>query len=241
MGIPAAAAVDLDVLLSDDLSKLLTAAFVPPITAAGWTQTRARIKAAFEKQLKPGEGPKELARLVKTHGVEGLDGGDRDAVEQFVKDLSGYGLFLVPAGEVESWLPELQIQGHGSRWLVPVFERMGGDPQDPRYIHPGDGDVWATQILDVKLGDHSRYASALARNDPTLLAKSDPAPPARGNRICRSTRKIMPCANVTGSANVTECTFHHSMFCSRSSFRTRRWRRVLAQMMETQTARLRRG
>ena len=142
MGIPAAAAVDLDVLLSDDLSKLLTAAFVPPITAAGWTQTRARIKAAFEKQLKPGEGPKELARLVKIHGVEGLVGGDRDAVEQFVNDLSSYGLFLVPAGEVERWLPELQIQGHGSRWLVPVFERMGGDPQDPRYIHPGDGDVW---------------------------------------------------------------------------------------------------
>src|SRR5471030_2736406 len=31
--------------------------------------------------------------------------------------------------------------------------------------------------------------SALARNDPTLLAKSDPAPPTRGCRICRSTRK----------------------------------------------------
>jgi hypothetical protein len=143
MGIPAAAAVDLDVLLSDDLSKLLKAAFVPPITASGWTQTRARIKAAFQKQLKPGDGSPELSRLVKMVGVQGLTGMDRDSIEQFLNDLSMYGLFLVPVGEVERWLPELQIVGHASRWLIPVFEKMGSDPRDPSYVHPGQEDVWA--------------------------------------------------------------------------------------------------
>ena len=36
---------------------------------------------------------------------------------------------------------------------------------------------------------HPPAASALARNDPTLLAKSDPAPPVSGCPIYRSTRK----------------------------------------------------
>src|SRR6266567_4981672 len=87
--------------------------------------------------------------------------------------------------------------------------------------------------------------SALARNDPTLLAKSDPAPPVRGNRIWRSTRKDhAPCKRwcECGSENVIESHFlPFDDICDRSRSCTRRWRRVLAQMMETQTARLRRG
>lgn len=46
MGIPAAAIVDLDVLLSSDFSRLLEAASVPRITASGLTQVRAHLKAS---------------------------------------------------------------------------------------------------------------------------------------------------------------------------------------------------
>ena len=142
MGIPAAAIVDLYVLLSDDLSKLMSAASIPPITAAGWTQTRARIKAAFEKKLKPGDGSKELARLVKTEGINALSGEEYEAVERLLTDLCTYGVFVVPVGEVECWLPALGIMGHASRWLIPVFEKMGSNPDETDYVRPCGGDVW---------------------------------------------------------------------------------------------------
>jgi hypothetical protein len=53
-------------------------------------------------------------------------------------------------------------------------------------------DLAALSDVESRLRDLRRKydaASALARNDPTLLAKSDPAPPARGCRNSRSTRK----------------------------------------------------
>jgi hypothetical protein len=59
-----------------------------------------------------------------------------------------------------------------------------------------------------------RRPSARARNDPTLLAKSDPAPPASTCHICRSTRKIMPnCKHRRrpGPASVIDRTFHRSV------------------------------
>jgi len=142
MGIPAAAVVDLDVLLSDDLSKLMASAYIPEITIAGWTQIRAKIKAAFKKKLNPGEDTKELARLVKTAGISALDGDEHESGERLIADLSSYGLFLVPVGEVERWLSKLGVAGHGSRWLVPMFEKMGSDPEDSSYTRPAEGDVW---------------------------------------------------------------------------------------------------
>ncbi|MCC6264787.1 MAG: ATP-binding protein [Bryobacterales bacterium] len=143
MGIPAAAVVDLDVLLSDDLSKLMSAAYVPSITMAGWTQIRARIKSAFERNLQPGEGPRELARLVKTAGITILQGEEREAVERLIADLSTYGVFVVPVGEVERWLSGLSVSGHASRWLIPMFEKLGSDPDAPGYVCPSDEDVWS--------------------------------------------------------------------------------------------------
>jgi hypothetical protein len=142
MGIPAATVVDLDVLLSNDLTKLMSAASVPAITVAGWTQIRARIKAAFEKKLKPGEGPKELGHLVKTVGIASLSGEEHESGERLIADLSTYGIFVVPVGEVERWLPALGITGHASRWLIPMFEKMGSNPDESDYVRPCEGDVW---------------------------------------------------------------------------------------------------
>jgi hypothetical protein len=34
-------------------------------------------------------------------------------------------LFVVPNGELESWLKSLKARGHGPSWLVEVFEKMG--------------------------------------------------------------------------------------------------------------------
>ena len=142
MGIPAAAIVDLDVLLSADFTKLLGAAYVPAITATSMTQTRANLKAAFQRAAGPGAEPKEVARMVKRDGLGCLSGGERQACVDLLNQLSGYGLFLVPVGEIERWLIALGADGHGAGWLRPIFEAMGDDPHSAGYVLPGEGDVW---------------------------------------------------------------------------------------------------
>ena len=142
MGIPAAAIVDLDVLLSADFSKLLVAAHIPAITAASMTQTRANLKAAFNRVAGSPSEQKEVARLVKREGVRCLSDGERQACLDLLKQLSNYGLFLVPVGEVERWLRVLALNGHSTGWLTPMFEAMGDDPQKPEYMLPTADDVW---------------------------------------------------------------------------------------------------
>ncbi|WP_445768959.1 hypothetical protein, partial [Rheinheimera sp.] len=45
-------------------------------------------------------------------------------------------------GELECWLKPLDATGHGPRWLVEVFEKMGEDPNSDNYVKPENGDVW---------------------------------------------------------------------------------------------------
>ena len=142
MGIPAAAIVDLDVLLSADFSKLLGAAYIPAITAASMTQTRANLKVAFKRAAGPAAEPKDVARLVKREGLRSLHDGERQACLDLLNQLSTYGVFLVPVGEVERWLSSLAVAGHATGWLTPVFEAMGDDPQKPGYVMPTGEDVW---------------------------------------------------------------------------------------------------
>lgn len=125
MGIPAAAIVDLDVLLSADFSKLLIAASVPEITAAGLSQVRSQVKAAFERAAPDAS---ERSRMVKTSGINCLLGGEHEAVRNLIMQLREYGIFIVDVGEVEMWLGHLNVEGHASRWLIPMFNRMGSDP-----------------------------------------------------------------------------------------------------------------
>src|SRR5438876_6260646 len=89
----------------------------------------------------------------------------------------------------------------------------------------------------------TRYTSALARYDPTLLAKSDPAPPASGCRISCPTREDHARVQTSMRAQCGEGersdTSPFSDVCDRSGRYSGRSRRALAQMMETQTARCR--
>ena len=49
---------------------------------------------------------------------------------------------MVDRGELEKWLSDLGIEGHGSSWLIAMFERMRSDPQAVDYVRPGASDVW---------------------------------------------------------------------------------------------------
>ncbi len=75
-------------------------------------------------------------------GLAILTGPDRQAAEDLLNQLGQYGIFVIPGGELESWMKALGASGHGPAWLIDVFERMGEDPSNPAYIRPSAGDVW---------------------------------------------------------------------------------------------------
>ncbi|HEX8832515.1 MAG TPA: hypothetical protein VF705_15170, partial [Longimicrobium sp.] len=66
----------------------------------------------------------------------------RSMAEQLLQSCCEYGLFIVPTGELECWLPELEVGGHGPEWLTAVFQKMGTDPGSREFLHPAEGGVW---------------------------------------------------------------------------------------------------
>jgi hypothetical protein len=136
LGIPAAAIVDIDILKEGGAvwSGFLEGGFVPPIERQTLATARSAVKQRFD--AKQGDMKKWNG------GVDLLDPDDKEACSNLIERLSEYGLFVVPRGEVESWLTALGAKGHGPDWLVDIFEKMGEDPASTGYVKPTASDVW---------------------------------------------------------------------------------------------------
>lgn len=132
MGIPAAAIVDLDVIKPGTLKLLLQAAFVPPPLAETLNSLKDRVRTAFQNA---GLEPKKV-------GIGALDKTDNEVAVALINYLKEYGIFVAPSGELERWLPEAGIAGHGPWWLTRMFTWMGADPKATNYLKPREGDVW---------------------------------------------------------------------------------------------------
>jgi hypothetical protein len=191
MGIPAAAVVDLDLLKGrEDFRDLMKSAFVPPVFWEPWEEVRLRI----HQKLRNEE--------YKDGGIYTLPRDVRAMAELLLQNLADHGIFLVPSGELECWLPELEVGGHGPEWLTQVFERMGMDPSAEDYRRPGDGGVWRymqsvaawinnprrkgmrDQVipLDHQLpppAEPARPEPASAESPPSETPQSDPSPASR--------------------------------------------------------------
>ncbi|HZG42129.1 MAG TPA: TOPRIM nucleotidyl transferase/hydrolase domain-containing protein, partial [Longimicrobium sp.] len=131
MGLPAAAILDLDLLKGrEDFRDLMNAAFVPSVFWEPWEDIRKRLQQKMNNAH------------YKDGGIYRLNGEAREQFEELLANLSEYGIFLVPAGELECWMPELGVGGHGPEWLTQMFQKMGMDPSDDVYQRPGQGGVW---------------------------------------------------------------------------------------------------
>ena len=75
-------------------------------------------------------------------GITILQGTDKEAASNLLSKLAEYGLFVVPYGELESWLKPLNASGHGPNWLIEIFELMGEDPNSADFLKPEENDVW---------------------------------------------------------------------------------------------------
>ncbi len=46
---------------------------------------------------------------------------EREEFTDFFNQLDEYGAFVIKNGELESWLKNLKVSGHGSKWLIDIF------------------------------------------------------------------------------------------------------------------------
>lgn len=150
LGIPAAGIVDIDIIKEGGAvwQKPMNGAFIPAISHVGLNQERKALLDAFNATGK---------NMKTAGGVSILPPDEKEACTNFFQRLAAYGVFVVPCGEIESWLSDLAVSRNKGTWLTSIFERMGEDPQAPEYIKPAEGDVWEF-IGDVKrwVSDQSR-------------------------------------------------------------------------------------
>jgi len=127
--------LDIDVLKEGgkNWTRLLDAANVPETSRDALNSHRAAVKKAFDESGMD---------MKKDGGVAALHKDARESCNNLLDQLAEYGIFVVPTGEVESWLPDLGASGRGPEWLIAIFEQMGDDPEDEGYVTPEDGGVW---------------------------------------------------------------------------------------------------
>ncbi|HYC59802.1 MAG TPA: AAA family ATPase [Thermoanaerobaculia bacterium] len=110
-GIPAAAVADLDLIEQGAFAELLDACAVPAATANGLTALRGQVKQRYTG----------LMLRAKSAGIEGLTRSAQAEARDLLDQLALYGIFLVPVGELERWLP--RVAGK-SAWLQRAFETL---------------------------------------------------------------------------------------------------------------------
>lgn len=135
LGIPAAGIVDVDVIKEGGgtWTSLLSSVNFPAISHSSLGALRGEVRRAMEAT---GQDMK------RDGGISILTAANREAARNLFDQLGEYGLFVVPGGELESWLKSLNVAGHGPTWLIRVFEQMGEDPEAVSFVKPADGDVW---------------------------------------------------------------------------------------------------
>jgi len=136
LGIPAVGIVDIDILKEGGQvwSSFLGAGFVPSALQQSLGSLRLTIKQKFEGLS---------IEMKRDGGVSVLPEEDQEVANNLFDQLADYGLFTVRNGELEVWLNQLNAAGHGPKWLINIFEKMGESPDDDSYLKPDNDDVWA--------------------------------------------------------------------------------------------------
>jgi hypothetical protein len=133
LGIPVAAILDIDALNPETNFPVLLEATNYPKPHDSIKLERAGV---WSDLVSDGKKPKSDG------GIARLNGDAKEKAENLFGRLNQYGLFVLTHGEVEHWLPGLEVP-RSKRWLRNIFEALGNDPKVPSYVHPGDDDVWA--------------------------------------------------------------------------------------------------
>jgi len=136
LGVPAAGILDFDTLWNSKNEWR-------PLYRAIGLKDGDELRLEFEAERAAlARDPDERERC-KARGVGGLPSGKRQAMRDFLEKLASHGIFVVPVGELEAWLPELGLATIPKReWIVRILTRVGTDPGKDDYVEPGRGGVW---------------------------------------------------------------------------------------------------
>jgi ABC-type cobalamin/Fe3+-siderophores transport system ATPase subunit len=126
LGIPTAGIVDVDVLkdIGAQWSGFMDGANIPQTSRQALATWRTDVRKAIDATR---------LDMKRDGGIAILQDGPREAAESLITQMAEYGMFVVPGGELESWLKPLGATGHGPGWLIDIFTRMGEDPEAEQY------------------------------------------------------------------------------------------------------------
>ena len=140
LGIPAAAIMDLDVVIdNNEWVSIYEMLNIDGITQNKIESLRKRCEGYLRKLPQAEDGRKQY----KLKGIMSLSSAEHQELKQLITILEGYGLFIVEVGELECWLSSTGVSFDPKRtWLTRIFALMGSDPALPNYVSPGNDDVW---------------------------------------------------------------------------------------------------
>lgn len=143
LGIPAAAIVDFDFITQKGINwdTLINACEIPEEEHNELRNERDYFLNIFKN--KPNTNGKSQ---LKMGGVSSLSDTEKERFHKFNNKLSDKGLFIVPNGELESWLSSLGVTGHGTSWLINIFNAIGDNDDAQNFLSAKNDDVW--EFLD---------------------------------------------------------------------------------------------
>ena len=153
LGIPAVAIADLDVIRPNSKwHELLAACGISPERRRQLDPDRNYLSEVFANLARERGGDP-----IKAEGIRALGEQDAARAAALLQELASFGVFLVPPGEMESWLPQLEVTGHGPPWVEDVLSKIGKTPADANYLRPSENDVWAfVDRIEIWVADPSR-------------------------------------------------------------------------------------
>lgn len=145
VGVPTISLIDFDLIKDGGnvFTKYLSSVNIPESLHQSIANKKTQIKDAFPK---PDNGKYPSNSEIKTQGIRYLEEfSPKDlypTAQSMLKELNEYGLFPVPYGELESWLPDIEATKHGNEWLIEKFKSMGDNFESDSYVKPSDDDIW---------------------------------------------------------------------------------------------------
>ncbi len=138
LGLPAVAVIDLDYFRDRgaNWANLLNACGFPQKDRNELDQLRNEVSSLLE------QASSATLDAFKKGGRKCLKSTDTEKFDRIISKLNAYGLFVLPYGELESWLSDRGVVGKGSQWLVSMFESIGDNDDSPKFLKPSEGDVW---------------------------------------------------------------------------------------------------
>lgn len=140
MGVPTIGIYDLDVLKEGGKvwTRTASACGIPSIRM----ETLAHERKVILEHLRSASTDDQKTNFKTNGGIKLLRRAEYEIAHSFLNFLESYGMFIVPNGEVEAWLPDLNVSRTKEKWLREIFEKMGNDPNNENYVTPQKDDVW---------------------------------------------------------------------------------------------------